>query len=74
MVTLNRDSRDWIAQVFSAKAVERGAVVRRAVPWVEREIGREAFEREVRRRGYTLLEAGSQFIVICNRGPVRRIV
>ena len=74
MSILRSTSNDWIDQVFSAKAVERGAVIRRAVPWVEKEIGRVPFVREVRRRGYTLLEAGTQFIVICNQDPVRRIV
>jgi len=33
----------WIEQVFAAKAVAKGGIVRRAVPWVEREIGRERF-------------------------------
>ncbi len=64
----------WVDQVFSARAVARGAVVRRAVHWVEREIGRDRFIEEVRLRGYCLLEAGGQFIVICNRGPIRRLV
>lgn len=64
----------WLAKVFSAQAVARGAVVRRAVAWVEHEIGRERFVAEVRQRGFHLFEAGGQFIVICNRGPVRRVV
>lgn len=64
----------WISHVFSARAVSHGAVVRRAVAWVEHEIGRERFIAEVRHRGFHLYEAGGQFIVICNRGPVRRLV
>ena len=64
----------WIARIFSARAVERGAVVRRAVAWVEHEIGRERFVQEVRMRGFHLFEAGGQFLVICNCAPVRRVV
>ncbi|MEL6450466.1 MAG: N-(5'-phosphoribosyl)anthranilate isomerase [Pseudomonadota bacterium] len=64
----------WLAQVFSAKAVQTGGVIRRAVPWVEREIGRARFVAEVERRGFHLWECGSQFVVICTPGPIRRIV
>lgn len=42
--------------------------MRRAVRDVEREIGREAFVEEVRKRGFHLLECGGQFLVICNAG------
>ncbi len=64
---------DWIRAIFSANAVLKGGVVRRQVSWVEREIGRERFELEVRRRGYRLLECGGQYVVICNSDPVRMI-
>lgn len=63
----------WLATVFSAKAVARGAVVRRSVRWVAREIGIERFVAEVRGRGYHMVETGGQFIVICNRDPLRVI-
>ncbi len=64
----------WLRHVFSAKAVDKGGVVRRSVRWVDHEIGRDRFTGEVRRRGFHLYEAGGQFIVICNTGPIRRIV
>ena len=59
-------NRLWTEQIFSAKAARTGGVVRRSVKSVEREIGRTAFEGEVRRRGFHLLECGDQFIVICS--------
>ncbi len=65
---------EWIALVFSAKAVEKGGVVRRSVAWVENEIGRARFVAEVQARGFHLLEAGGQFIVICSHAPIRRLV
>ncbi len=60
----------WIAEVFSAKAVSNGGVIRRSRAWVEREIGRDRFIAEVRSRGFHLLETGHQLIVICHKGAV----
>lgn len=63
----------WLDDLFSAKAVGKGGIVRRAVRDVEREIGRPALVAEVRRRGFHLLECGGQFIVICNVGQMQVI-
>ncbi|MDF0601804.1 N-(5'-phosphoribosyl)anthranilate isomerase [Psychromarinibacter sp. C21-152] len=64
----------WIAHVFSAKAAMRGGVIRRSVAWVRNEIGEDRFVDEVRLRGFHLLECGGQFVVVCNRAPIRRLV
>ena len=64
----------WIEEIFAAKAVARGGVVRRSVIWVHREIGIPRFIDEVRARGFHLIEGGGQFIVICNPAPIRRVV
>lgn len=64
----------WIERTFAAKAVAKGGVVRRSIYSVEREVGRKRFVEEVRLRGFTLLEGGGQFIVICCRAPVRRLL
>ncbi|WP_411232319.1 N-(5'-phosphoribosyl)anthranilate isomerase [Marivita sp. S0852] len=70
---IEREDPDyWIEQVFAAKAVAEGGIVRRAVPWVEREIGRDRFLNEVARRGFHLLECAGQFIIICSDSPIRR--
>ncbi len=61
----------WIDEVFSSKAAARGGVVRRAVLDVEREVGRASFVREVRRRGFHLVECGGQFVVFCNAGQIK---
>jgi hypothetical protein len=63
---LNASARGWINRVFSAKVATNSGVVRRSVISVEREIGRQVFEDEVRRRRFHLLECGGQYIVICN--------
>lgn len=61
----------WLDGIFAAKAVGKGGIVRRAVRDVEREMGRGIFVREVRRRGFHLIECGGQFIVICNTGQMQ---
>ena len=63
----------WIAEVFDAKSVARGGVIRRDLRWIDREIGRERFIAEVRMRGFHLIETGGQRIVICNTGFLRVI-
>jgi len=40
---------------------------------VERKVGRHASELEVHRRGFHLVEAGTQFIIICTPGDIRVI-
>ena len=59
----------WLRQIFSAHAAQ-GGVVRRSVAWVDREVGRDRFIAEVRRRGFHLISSGNQFIVVCHSGPV----
>lgn len=67
------DASFWLAQIFAAKAVAAGGVIRRNRHWVDREIGFERFEREVRQRGFHLLETADQLIVVCHSGPVRML-
>ena len=60
----------WLSQVFAAKAVASRGVVRRSRAWVETEIGLDRFEQAVRARGFHLIEAGGQLVVICDSSPV----
>jgi hypothetical protein len=60
----------WIIQLFSARAVAEGRIVRRKVADVERLVGRARFLREVNRRGFHLIENAGQLIILCNRDPV----
>jgi hypothetical protein len=64
----------WFAHLFNSQAARDGAVIRRQVRDVERYVGREAFAAEMQRRGFTVLENAGQFIIICNREPIRRVV
>lgn len=73
-VTAPPTREQWLAQLFGAQAVAKGGVVRRSVRDVDRMIGREAFKREVRMRGFHLVECGGQLIVICNSGHLTVLV
>lgn len=42
----------------------------RDIEWI---VGLDAFEREIRRRGYRAALNGDQIVVFCNRAPVRII-
>lgn len=63
----------WLTSIFAAQAAARGGIVRRSVADVEKRIGRKALELEVRRRGFHMAECGGQFVIICDRAPVRLI-
>ena len=60
----------WMDSLFQAKAVQKGGIVRRALRDIDREVGRQAFIDDVRRRGFHIVECGGQFIVICNPGQL----
>ncbi len=62
-----------IARIFGSEAARRGAVVRRKVRDVERCAGRDLFLSEMRRRGFVTVENTGQFVVFCNREPLRRV-
>ncbi|MCC5975704.1 MAG: N-(5'-phosphoribosyl)anthranilate isomerase [Rubellimicrobium sp.] len=69
-----RRSYDWLDQVFTARAAETGGVIRRQVRDVDREVGAQVFEAEVRRRGFRLLRTRHHYIVVCDSGPIDLIV
>ncbi|MEF3046198.1 N-(5'-phosphoribosyl)anthranilate isomerase [Pseudotabrizicola sp. L79] len=60
----------WFVQMFSARSVAEGGIIRRKVGDVERLIGRDRFLYEVRRRGFRAIENAGQFVIFCNRQPV----
>lgn len=63
----------WLAQMFASRAARDGGVVRRKVRDVERIVGRARFEAELTRRGYRAVENAGQFVIFCNREPLRII-
>ncbi len=63
----------WLLHLFSSQAAREGSVIRRKVRDVERYVGRTAFLDEMMRRGFPVVENAGQFIVFCNREPIRRV-
>ena len=64
---------EWLSQLLSSKAATQGAVIRRKARDVDRVVGREPFLFEMRRRGYGVVENAGQYVIFCNREPIRRI-
>ena len=63
----------WLDQFLGSSEARRGGVVKRKIRDVERLVGREAFVREVARRGFQAVENGQHFVVFCNGAPIRRV-
>ncbi len=52
--------------MFSSKSALDGGVVRRKVRDVDRIVGCQTFEAEVRRRGFRAVRNGVDYVVFCN--------
>ena len=63
----------YLADVFNSKAVQKGEVIRRKARDIERFAGMDLFLREIHRRGFHVVENSGQFVIFCNRAPVRWI-
>lgn len=61
----------WLDHIFSSKSAMQGGVVRRKVRDVERFVGRPLFRDELRRRGYRAVENSGNFVIFCNRDPLK---
>ena len=63
----------WLNDMFASKAVQQGAVIRRKARDVERFVGVDLFLKEIERRGYQVVENSGQFVIFCNRAPIRLV-
>ncbi len=63
----------WMMHLFSSKAAQNGAVIRRKLHDIDRYVGRAAFEAELKRRGYHAVENAGQMVIFCNQEVVRQI-
>ncbi len=73
MLPAHLSAEIWLRQIFSAQAARDCSVVRRQVRDVERLVGRDAFEREVKRRGYSAIENAGQYVIFCNHEGLRLV-
>jgi hypothetical protein len=67
-------SSEFFAKLFSSRAAQSGAVVRRQVRDVERYVGRDLFLEELARRGFPVIENAGQFVIFCNQEPIQRVI
>ncbi len=65
--------RDWLDQIFRSQAALSGGVVKRSKRDIFREVGMDALELEVRRRGFHMVECGQHVVISCS-GAALRIV
>ena len=61
----------WLQDLFASKAVQQGGVIRRKARDIERFVGMDRFFAEIDRRGYQVAENAGQFVIFCNREPIR---
>lgn len=64
----------WLRHLFSSRAALEGGVIRRKMRDIDRFVGRDAFLAEIHRRGFAVVENAGQFVIFCNREPIRRLV
>lgn len=59
---------EFINQIFEAKAVANGGIVRRKIANVQKYASFSYLLKEVEARGFHLIETGDQYVIICNSG------
>jgi len=63
----------WIRQIFRAKAVRNGGIVRRKIASVQKYASAAGLEAEVRGRGFHMVISGDQYVILCHRGDFQVI-
>jgi hypothetical protein len=71
---IGQPDAEWLRRLFSGKTARAGGVVCRSARDVEERIGRRNLEREVRERGFRMVQAGDNVLIICSNVPVRILV
>tara|TARA_R110002073_G_scaffold126325_5_gene271083 strand:+ start:561 stop:752 length:192 start_codon:yes stop_codon:yes gene_type:complete len=60
--------------IFAAKQVSQGGIVRRKVRDIENYAGRAVFEAELRHRGFHAVKNAGHLIIFCNQEPIRFVL
>jgi hypothetical protein len=58
----------FINQIFEAKTVGKGGIVRRKIVSVEKYASFNYLMKEVETRGFHLIQTGDQYVIFCNPG------
>lgn len=59
--------------IFAAKSVAQGHVIRRKRRDIERYVGMDRFVQELRERGFQAVENRGHVVIFCNPAPIRRL-
>ena len=59
---------EFINKIFESKTSKSGGVVRRSVSDIEQLASSQYLIKEVRARGFHLIEGGGHYVIICNSG------
>lgn len=70
-VPLSADA--WLQQLFQSQAAAKGGVVRRQKRDIERLLGWERFQQELKHLGFHAVENAGQVVIFCNQDAVRII-
>lgn len=60
------DAKNWVDQIFEAKQTDKAGILRRSVEDVNKHASHEALLLECKARGFHLISAGEQYVIICN--------
>lgn len=63
----------WIEKIFKSKIAQRGGVVRRIKSSVEKHATIAELKKEVKRRGYYIVQYREHLIIFCSQSKVIRI-
>jgi hypothetical protein len=64
----------WIEQVFDSGQAKKGGIVRRDACDVRRFASEQALKLAAANRGFHIILAGNQYIIICNNKAIQIIV
>jgi hypothetical protein len=70
----NYNSSEWIHQIFEAKQVQRGGIIRRSVKSVRRYASEAQLGAAVQALGFHMVQSGKQFVIFCNPGEFQLVV
>ncbi|MGC1496076.1 MAG: hypothetical protein WA790_09720 [Sulfitobacter sp.] len=60
--------------IFAAKQVSQGGIIRRKVRDIEKYAGLDVFLKELKRRGFHAVENSGHLIIFCNQQPIKLVL
>ena len=64
----------WVIDLFSSRAAAKGGVIRCSMRDIERYVGRDVFDAELRRRGFHAVENAGQLVIFYKQEPIRIVL